>query len=414
MPATGACSHALQAPVRPVHEVADIVRRHGESFRRQHVLSPDQHQVLHAIERCRTASLGGHVELCLDCDHKRISFNSCRNRHCPKCQALEQARWIARRMARLLPVNYFHVVFTLPAELRRIVQRNRRLVFNMLFKSAAQTLLELGLDPARLGGRLGVTAVLHTWSRELWFHPHLHCIVTGGGLSLDGQRWVPARKQDYLLPVHVLGALFRGKMLDALKAAHRRGKLDIVGDDKEGADPEAFTRIVSALYRKKWVVYAKRPFAGPEQILTYLGRYTHRVGLSNSRIRDVTDDAVTFATKTGKTITLTPHGFLWRLLAHVLPKRFVKIRHYGLLAPCHATTSLETARRVLEVGGADMTGVPQQLEDAPVVAGTEADWRMLLRLLTGIDLARCPACGGSRINKHALDAEARAPPQAAA
>ncbi len=305
MSATGACSHALKAPARPRFEVADIVRRHGASFRREHVLTPDQHQVLHAIERCRTASLGGHVELCLDCGHQRLSYNSCRNRHCPKCQALEQARWIARRMARLLPVNYFHVVFTLPAELRRITQRNRRLVFGILFKSAAQTLLELGLDPNRLGGRLGVTAVLHTWSRELWFHPHVHCIVTGGGLSLDSKRWLAARKPDYLLPVHVLGALFRGKMLDALKAAHRHGKLD-VGGDEEGADPEAFTRTVSALYRKKWVVYAKRSFGGPEQVLRYLGRYTHRVGLSNSRIRCVTHDAVTFATKTGKTITLGP------------------------------------------------------------------------------------------------------------
>lgn len=413
MSATGACSHALKAPARPRFEVADIVRRHGASFRREHVLTPDQHQVLHAIERCRTASLGGHVELCLDCGHQRLSYNSCRNRHCPKCQALEQARWIARRMARLLPVNYFHVVFTLPAELRRITQRNRRLVFGILFKSAAQTLLELGLDPNRLGGRLGVTAVLHTWSRELWFHPHLHCIVTGGGLSLDSKRWVAARKPDYLLPVHVLGALFRGKMLDALKAAHRHGKLD-VGGDEEGADPEAFTRTVSALYRKKWVVYAKRSFGGPEQVLRYLGRYTHRVGLSNSRIRCVTHDAVTFATKTGKTITLGPHEFLRRLLDHVLPKRFVKIRHYGLLAPSHATTSLETARHLLELEGADTATGPQLLTDAPVVAGTEANWQVLLHLLTGIDLTRCPACGSSNLTKHALDAVARAPPQAAA
>ena len=283
----------------------------------------------------------------------------------------------------------------------------------MLFQSAAQTLLEIGLDPNRLGGRLGVTAVLHTWSRELWFHPHLHCIVTGGGLSLDGQRWVACRKQDYLLPVHALGALFRGKMLDALKAAHRRGQLH-VGDDEKGADPEAFTRTVSALYRKKWIVYAKRPFGGPEQVLRYLGRYTHRVGLSNSRIRCVTDDAVTFATKTGKTITLTPHEFLRLLLDHVLPKRFVKIRHYGLLAPCHATTSLEVARRLLQVRAADTAAGSQQLTDALIVAAAEADWQVLLRLLTGIDLARCPACGGSRISKRSLDAEPRAPPQVAA
>lgn len=407
MPASGACTHALNAPAPSRFEVADIVRRHGASFRREHVLTPDQHEVLNAIERCRTALLGGHVEVCLDCDERRISYNSCRNRHCPKCQALQQARWIARRTERLLPVSYFHVVFTLPSELRRITQLNRRIVFDMLFKSAAETLLELGRDPERLGGLLGVTAVLHTWSRELWFHPHLHCIVTGGGLSLDGERWVAPAKQDYLLPVHVLGELFRGKMLDALKTAHRSGKLDL-RDGEDNADPEYFSRVVSALYRKKWVVYAKRPFGGPQQVLRYLGRYTHRVGLSNGRIRSVTDDEVTFATKTGKTVTVSPHEFLRRLLQHVLPKRFVKIRHYGLLAPCHATTTLEVARERLKSEEDSFVSYAPSQSDEP--ANAAVPWQVLLHMLTGIDLNRCSACGSANLSKRALDTKPRAPP----
>lgn len=415
MSAFDACVHAPNASAATRFEVADVVRRHGASFRREHVLTPAQHEVLNAIERCRTASLGGHVELCMDCDHRRISYNSCRNRHCPKCQALQQARWIAKRTERLLPISYFHVVFTLPAELRRIAQHNRRLVFDILFKSAAQTLLELGFDPKRLGGRLGVTAVLHTWSRELWFHPHLHCIVTGGGLTLDAAQWVAARGQDYLLPVKVLGALFRGKMLAALKAAYRGGNLNMPdtkgdGNNDEPVDPECFNRMVSALYRKSWVVYAKRPFGGPEQVLRYLGRYTHRVGLSNHRIRSVTDDDVTFATKTGKTVTVHPHEFLRRLLEHVLPKRFVKIRHYGLLAPQHATTSLEIARQLLTDTDGMSSGAMLSTNTHPP-GDAAVTWQVLLHRLTGVDLGRCPACGSANLVNHALDTTARAPPR---
>jgi hypothetical protein len=258
---------------RPRLEIADIVRQHGEAYRRSHLLSVDQKRVLRAIEHCRTAVLGGHLDECLACGHTEPSYNSCRNRHCPKCQALPQARWIAGRMERLLPVGYFHVVFTLPAELRPIAQRNRRLVFDLLLGAAGRTLLELGRDPARLGAELGVTTVLHTWTRELAFHPHAHCIVTGGGLTPDGASWVHSRKH-FLFPVHVMGALFRGKVLAALREAHRRSELNIASRHGEPLDPQAFDQLLSRLRRLNWVAYCKRPFGGPEQVVRYLGRYT--------------------------------------------------------------------------------------------------------------------------------------------
>jgi hypothetical protein len=270
--------------------------------------------------RCRTAALGGHLDVCTHCGFERPSYNSCRDRHCPSCQTREQERWIADRMKRVLDTHYFHVVFTLPGALRTAALGHPRLVYDALFASVAETLLQLGQQ--RLHATLGVTAVLHTWNREILFHPHLHCVVTGGGLALDQKSWRSAR-QKFLFPVGVARNLFRGKLLARLDQAHRQGKL--VVDD--------WPRLRRSLHNKKWVVYFKRAFGGPQQVLAYLGRYTHRVAISSSRLVAVSDDAVTFRTRGGDTITITPHEFIRRFLLHVLPPGFRKIRHYGLLSP---------------------------------------------------------------------------------
>ena len=333
------------APPRPSLELGDIVRMHGKAYRLAHLLSQAQSAVLIDIEQCRTAVLGGHVDICDECGYKSDpSYNSCRNRHCPKCQGSAATKWVLARTERLLPTHYFHVVFTLPAELRGLAMRNRTLVFNLIFSAASATLLELGKDPKRLGACLGFTMVLHTWARDLSFHPHVHAIVSGGGLSLDGERWVTLPEQ-YLFPVEVMGALFRGKFLAGLSKAHAEGALDLGCDP---VDPEAFPRLLKRLYSMNWNTYAKRPFGGPEQVIKYLGRYTHRVGISNHRLESM-DSAgnVTYRTKCGQKVTLTADTFLGRFLQHVLPDRFVKIRHYGLLAPANVGTKLVRARALL-------------------------------------------------------------------
>jgi len=365
---------------RPRLEVADIFRAHGEAYRQTHALLPEQRDAMRAIEGCRTARLGGHVDVCAACGLARPAYNSCRNRHCPKCQALTQALWIEKRMARVLPTHAFHAVFTVPHELGPLALRNRRLLFNLLFSAAAGTLLTLGRDARRLGALLGVTAVLHTWTRDLRFHPHVHCIITGGGLATDGTRWIASRRK-YLFPIRVLSALFRGMVLAALARAHDRGELELGGTDL--ADREAFGRWKDALYRKDWVVYAKRPFAGPHQVFKYLGRYTHRVGISNRRLVALDEQGVCFHTKDGKQVTLSPGEFIRRFLLHVLPTGFVKIRHYGLLASSNVHTKLEVARRYLE--GED------RARDAPRATPT---WQERLLALTSIDLTTCPRCGG--------------------
>jgi hypothetical protein len=276
---------------------------------------------------CRTASLGGLVDVCRWCGFERPAYNYCRNRHCPKCQALRQEKWIAARTERLLPVRHFHVVFTMPSELRALGQCYPREIFGALFSAASETLLELG--GTRLGARLGVTMVLHTWTRDLRLHPHVHALVTAGGLAMDGSRWMPSNKK-YLFPVEVMGALLRGKMMAALRALHARGAFTSFD---HFADPEGFDRLMSKLARtKRWIVYAKKPFKRVDHVLKYLGRYTHRVGIANSRLVDVRDDAVTFRTKNGKTVTVTPVEFLRRFVQHVLPDGFHKIRHYRLYA----------------------------------------------------------------------------------
>jgi hypothetical protein len=398
-----------RAPARPALELSDIVRAHGEAYRHKHVLTAEQHAVLRAIERCRTAELGGHLDVCSTCGYSEPSYNSCRNRHCPKCQALAQAKWIQGRMERVLPIHYFHVVFTLPSQLRELARRSPRVVFAMLMSSAAATLMELGRDPKRLGAELGITMVLHTWARDLSFHPHVHCIVTGGGLSLDGDRWVAARRK-YLFPVRVMGALFRGKFLAALTAAHARGEL-APPSGNEPVDPEAFERLCDRLYRSRWVVYAKRPFGGAEQVIRYLGRYTHRVGLSNDRLVSMDDDGITFRTKNGKGVTLPPEKFLSRFLQHVLPNGFIKIRHYGLLATGNAKKKLELARAHLE---ATSPARPLQGVLIPAPANDIGAAARLLLELTDIDLRICPVCHCRTLVRQPLPAPMiRAPPAAA-
>jgi hypothetical protein len=330
--------------------------------------------------------------VCTACGHDQPSYNSCRNRHCPKCQSLAQARWINKRLERLLPVRYFHVVFTLPSELRSVAARHREAVFNLVFASASQTLLALAHDPKRLGAQLGVTMVLHTWTRDLRFHPHVHAIVTGGGLTDDAQRWIRSRP-DFLFPIRVMGALFRGKTLAALERAHARGDVDLGGID------------LDILHKKRWVVYAKRPFGGPEQVIRYLGRYTHRVGISNRRLLAMDERGVTFRTKDGKCTTLPGQELLARFVQHVLPAGFVKIRHYGLHAASHATTRLEIARQRLTP-----VTLPRDRSELPPPPD---DWRILMLQLTGLEVRTCPACSQLALERRALPVPcSRAPPEA--
>lgn len=387
MPITG------QGKPRPT--VGGIARAHGEAFKRQHALTEAQRKVLRAVSACRTPVLGGRLDVCERCGDEKAVFHSCRNRHCPQCQALTQARWMEGRLARLLPIDYFHVVFTVPDDLLvGLALRNREVFFDALFAAGSQALLALGEDPKRLGAQLGLTAVLHTWTRDLRFHPHLHCIVTGGGLTRD-ERW-RSTKQDYLFPVSVLSKLFRGKLVAALDEAYRAGKLDLRGVEGFGGDlpnDEAWRRLKRKLYRRKWVSYAKPPFAGPESVYQYLGRYTHRVGLSNHRLISATDDAVTFRTRGEQTATLSPHEFLRRFLLHVLPHGYVKLRHYGLLAPGNVNTKLVTARVVL--GARPPTPEPPLPTPTPSDDEPTLDWPTLLLRLTGVDVTHCQKCGGA-------------------
>jgi len=325
---------------RPALEVADIVRDFGEAYRRTYAVTPDQAAVLRAITACRTAALGGHLDTCDSCGFSQPSYNSCRNRHCPKCQGAAQAEWIEKRAESILPTGHYHLVFTVPDVLHRLAAFRRKEFFGILFTAAADTLAELART--RLGVTLGFTMVLHTWTRDLRFHPHIHAIVSGGGLSLDELRWVDL--PTFLLPVRVMAALFRGKLLAAIKRLHRKGVFDGFEDFR---DPQAFDRTMAKLAKKRWVVFAKRPFGRPEHVLAYLGRYTHRVGISNRRLLSRDSELVTFATKDGATTTLPCVEFLRRFLQHVLPKRFTKIRHFGLYASSNIDGALPHARALV-------------------------------------------------------------------
>jgi len=343
------------------------------------------------IEACRTAALGGHVDTCDECGHIRISYNSCRDRHCPKCQSFRREAWLEARFGRLLSVDYFHVVFTLPDGLNALVLRNRDVLYNLLFRSASETLLTIASDPKHLGAQIGFTAILHTWGQRLGLHPHLHCVVTGGGLSEDGLRWIASRK-TFFLPVRVLARMFRGKFLRYLADAHKAGRLRFGGKTAPLADTDAFRRFVSALYRKEWIVYAKPPFGGPERVFRYLGRYTHRVAIANSRLVAFEEGRVRFGIKDyadggrTKVMTLDAAEFIQRFLLHVLPKGFTRIRHFGLFAGRNTLGKLEQARRLLG-------------QRRPQIV--KLTWEQRYRALSGRDPMACPACG-RHLSRHLL------------
>lgn len=369
-------------------EVAHIIRLYGEAYRQGHRLSRSQLRAMRAIELCRTAALGGHVYVCEQCGAQKISYNSCRNRHCPKCQSLDKERWLEQRCRELLPVPYFHVVFTVPHELNPLALANPGRFYNLLFASASETLLDIAADPKHLGARLGVLAVLHTWGQTLELHPHLHCIVPGGGLSLDGQRWVSTPRPNYLLPVQVLTRLFRGKFLAAVQEARQAGRL-VFPEPLQA--PGSWQALLDRLFAKTWAVYSKPPFAGPRQVLAYLARYTHRVAISNSRLLRLDNDQVTFSYKDygqggrSREMTLPAQEFLRRFLLHVLPEGFVRIRYYGLLSNRHRQRHLARCRECLEEEPAT--------ETQPSRDSARESWQALLVRLTGRDPTICPVCG---------------------
>lgn len=376
-------------------EVADLFRAFGPAYREVHGHEmPVRHQrVMRAIESCRTAELGGHVDQCDQCGALRISYNSCRNRHCPKCQSLEKERWLEAREKDLLPTSYFHLVFTLPEGVRPLALRNQKVVYNLLFKSASETLTQLAKDPKHLGAEIGFTAMLHTWSQTLIDHPHIHCIVTGGGLSLDGKRWVSSR-DDFFIAVKVLSSLFRGKFLDGLKKAYEAGELKFAGQIEELKEASAFKRFLSDLYGQQWVVYCKPPLRNPEKVMDYLGRYTHRVALSNDRLVKLEGNQVTFRWRDSadgnkiKWITLEAFEFIRRFLLHVLPDQFVKIRYYGILSHRSRKGKLLRCKRLLGVG------TEKEPEEVP-----KESWEDLLTRITGIDPRVCPHCGKGKMTQ---------------
>ncbi len=343
---------------RPAIEVADIFRRHGPAWRNANAgrVSLTQLKVMSAIENCRTAALGGHVERCEDCAHMQIAYNSCRNRHCPKCQAIAAKEWLAERQAELLPVPYFHVVFTLPAPIADIAYQNKAVIYGILFKAAAETLITIAADPKHLGARIGLTAVLHSWGSALTHHPHVHIIVPGGGISPDGRRWIACRP-GFFLPVRVLSRLFRRLFLEKLTTAHHAGRLHFFGDQAALTDLEMFKNHLAPFRKSEWVVYSKRPFGGPQAVLAYLSRYTHRVAIANSRLIGFDDQGVTFKWKDyrankrerAKVMTLATDEFIRRFLIHVLPNGFHRIRHYGLFANGGRAENIARARQLLNV-----------------------------------------------------------------
>src|SRR6266568_1251395 len=340
----------------PALEVADIFRDHGATGRHANCghVRHDQLKVMSAIETCRTAALGGHVARCEDCAHTTIAYNSCRNRHCPKCQGAAARQWMAAREAELLPIAYFHVVFTLPSAIGDIAYQNKAVIYDLLFKASSETMLTIAADPEHLGARIGITSVLHSCGSAMTHHPHVHTIVPGGGLSMDGSRWISC-KPDFFLPVLVLSKLFRRLMLEKLLAAHLAGRLQFFGSLAYLADAKAFAAFLAPLRRKRWFVYAKRPFAGPKAVLAYLARYTHRVAISNRRLIAVDEESVTFKVKDYRiegpgrstTMTLAVDEFIRRFLLHVLPTGFHRIRHYGLFASGKRAETIARARELL-------------------------------------------------------------------
>jgi hypothetical protein len=387
---------------RPPLEVADLIRIAGDAFieRNRHWLSWKHVKVLWAIARCRTAALGGHLDQCTRCGHRAISYNSCRNRHCPKCQTSARERWIAARQRELLPTRYVHVVFTLPRELAPLALQNKKVIYDLLFRASAETLLEVARDPRHLGAEIGFFSVLHTWSQKLQLHPHVHCVIPAGGLSLDHTRWMKSRCR-FFLPVKVLSRVFRGKFVAALQRAFREGQLRFHGSLALLAQPKIFAASLRPLFRKDWVVYAKRPFGGPEYVLQYLGRYTHRVAISNHRLVSLADGKVTFRWRDSadhneqKLMTLPLDEFLRRFLLHLLPNRFVRIRNFGFLANRRRTVSLPLCLLLFPARSGPPTSQGSSTADAAK------------------DFWRCPHCAGPKqhIERHTpAEIQLRSPP----
>jgi hypothetical protein len=384
---------------RPKLEVADVFRRYGAAYREQHgaSMSIAQRRVMTAIEQCRTAALGGHLERCDQCGYERNAFNSCRDRHCPKCQCLARAQWIEDRQSELLEAPYFHVVFTIPEEIAAIAFQNKRVAYGILFRTMAETLITIAADPKHLGAQIGFFAVLHSWGQGLQFHPHLHCVVPGGGPSPDGQRWVACRP-GFFLPVRVLSRLFRRLFLESLQKAFDNGKLQFFGALKHLSERPAFARHLEGAKDSEWVVYAKRPFAGPQQVLDYVGRYTHRVAISNNRVLDIGNDQVRFHWKDYrhrdkvKTMILSADEFIRRFLLHVLPNGFQRIRYYGFLGNRCRQEKLDQCRRLL--------GMP--LNEPHTASPTGQDYRDRYEDLTGCSLRQCPQCQRGRMGLVAI------------
>ena len=376
---------------RPGLEVADIFHAHGAIWRQANAghISLRQLKVMSAIERCRTAALGGHVARCETCTHSHIAYNSCRDRHCPKCQAAVAKEWLAAREAELLPVPYYHVVFTLPAAIADIAYQNKAVIYDLLLKVSAETMITIAADPKRLGAKIGIISVLHTWGSAMTHHPHVHMIVPGGGISPDGKRWVSCRPK-YLLPVPVLSERFKRQFLKRLRAAHEAGSLKFFGEHRHLADRKAFATYLAPLKKTKWYVNTKRPFAGPRQVIAYLSRYTHRVAISNSRLITMGNEGVTFkykdyrveGRKRYKTMTLEPHEFIRRFLTHVLPRGFHRIRHYGLFANGGRVKNIAKARELL--------GMAKPQPEADKARQNQDNEPAMLA-------CPCPKCGGRMI-----------------
>jgi len=382
-------------------ELGDIFRKYGESFRQQSTLSLPQHKALNAIAACRTAQLGGHIDQCDACGHRRISYNSCRNRHCPKCQSLAKERWLEARKAELLDVKHFHLVFTLPHELHALIRMNEALCYRLLFQTAAQTLMQLAQEKKYLHAQSGMMAVLHTWGQTLSYHPHLHCLVPAGGLSLDGKEWIHSREK-FFLPSKVISRLFRGKFLAAIKDAFEKGQLKCPEPLQWITHLRQLNDFLRPIYRKEWVVYAKAPFGGPEQVIQYLGRYTHRVAIANQRLLSLENDKIRFRYKDyadknkSKIMELDVMEFIRRFLMHILPPGFHKIRYYGLMATRNRNTKLAQARK--------------KLGQKPIQKPPKRSWQQLLFQLTGTDPLCCPNCQNGQMFTIQLLLPARAPP----
>jgi len=373
-------------------EIADIFNEYGQNYIKKYSLSPEQLKVISAITSCRTSKLGGHTDVCEDCGHLRISYNSCRNRHCPKCQGLRKVKWIEDRKKDLLPIQYYHIVFTIPNILNDLVLRNKKEMYSLLFKASSETLKELAADPKYLGVNIGFISILHTWGQNLMDHPHIHCIVTGGGLSLKNKEWLSSKK-NFFLPVKVISSLFRGKFLDYLKQKYRDNKLLFPGKIQYLQKESNFQELVDTLYDKDWVVFSKPSLANPEAVIEYLGRYTNKIAISNHRIIKMEDGKVTFKYKDysddgkNKYMTLDVFEFIRRFLLHVLPKRFVRIRYYGLLCNRYRKQNIVFCRYLLKVFVNNVDNSPDK-----------ESWQDILFRLTGKDLSICPECGGNMVS----------------